>query len=63
MPEVITALVPEKFLRQNSDEAGQDVPEQQLAVGRNSHSRADRRHGRSHAKCCHPLLAIGSSVF
>ena len=48
VPEVITALVPEEFLKQKlrrgrTGRAGTV----ELAVRRNSHSRADRRHGRS----------------
>ena len=56
VPEVITALVPEKFLRQNSDEAGQDVPERlnwqsdEIPIRGLTDGMAVH-----HAKCCHPL--------
>ena len=56
VPEVITALVPEKFLRQNSDGAGQDVPERlnwqsgEIPIRGLTDGMAVH-----HAKCCHPL--------
>ncbi len=56
VPEVITALVPEKFLRQNPDEAGQDVPERldwqsdEIPIRGLTDGMAVH-----HAKCCHPL--------
>ena len=56
VPEVITALVPEKFLGQNSDEAGQDVPERlnwqsgEIPIRGLTDGMAVH-----HAKCCHPL--------
>ena len=56
VPEVITALVPEEFLRQNSDEAGQDVPERlnwqsgEIPIRGLTDGMAVH-----HAKCCHPL--------
>ena len=56
VPEVITALVPAKFLRQNSDEAGQDVPERlnwqsgEIPIRGLTDGMAVH-----HAKCCHPL--------
>ena len=56
VPEVITALVPEEFLKQNSDEAGQDVPERlnwqsdEIPIRGLTDGMAVH-----HAKCCHPL--------
>ena len=56
VPEVITALVPEEFLRQNSDEAGHDVPERlnwqsdEIPIRGLTDGMAVH-----HAKCCHPL--------
>ena len=56
VPEVITALVPEEFLRQNPDEAGQDVPERlnwqsdEIPIRGLTDGMAVH-----HAKCCHPL--------